>query len=180
MNLVTATLIAGFLLLSVGALLLSYPAPIRKGLLAFPRSKGASLILLAVATGLVLWQVSQLGEADFGKYKNILFVFFLILAVGSWFKVPDFLGTRALTVLGLLLAGQFLDAAYLEQPTTRLFLVVFSYIIIVLCLYLASVPYRLRDAINALDQRLGARKILGISLACYGAVLCLVPFTFAA
>jgi hypothetical protein len=178
MNLVIATLVAGILLLLTGVSIYTYPEPIRRLLTAFPRSRPAALVLLAVAVAFVLFHVSQLGEADFGKYKNLLFGFFVILAVGSWFRVPDFLGIRALSVLGLLLSGQFLTAAYLQPPTTRLFLVVLSYLIILLCLYLAASPFRFRDAVAKLNDSNGLRKVAGGALAIYGIALCLVPLTY--
>ncbi len=178
MSLVVATLLAGGLLLLTGILLIVYPDPVRRGLTRFPRSRTATLVLLAVATALVLYNVRQLGEADFGKYKNILFAFFLLVAIGSWFRVPDFLGIRALAVLGLLLCGQFLTAAYLQPPTSRLFLVALSYLIILLCLYLAAVPYRFRDAVSRLNQSAGTRKFSGTLVTLYGLLLCVLPLTY--
>ena len=178
MSLVIATLLAGVLTLVVGLSIFLYPEPVRRGLTGFPRSRPAALVLLIAATAFVLIHVLQLGEADFGKYKNILFVFFAVIAVGSWFRVPDFLGIRALSVLTLLLSGQFLDAAYLEAPKTRLFLVVLSYLLILASLYLAAVPYRFRDAVTKLDRSGGLRKIAGGLFALYGLLLCLLPLTY--
>lgn len=178
MSLTLATLVAGVLLLALGSILLVYSSAFRKALTAFPRSRRATFILLTSATVLVLYEVSQLGEADFGKYKNILFVFFLVLAIGSWFRVPDFLGIRALAVLGLLLSGQFLSAAYLEPPTTRLFLVVLSYLIIGTCLYLAAVPFRFRDAVTFLNRSDGSRRFIGAMLCAYGVLLFVVTLTY--
>ena len=178
MSLVLATLVAGIFLLILGLALILYPAPVRNALTAFPRSRTAAFVLLVAATGLVLFNVSKLGEADFGKYKNILFAFFLMLSIGAWFRVPDFLGIRALSVLGLILAGQFLAAAYLQLPTTRLFLVVFSYVIVLLSLYLAASPYRFRDAVARFNSSNGIRQITGGSLAVYGIILCVMPLTY--
>lgn len=178
MTLVTASLLAGVLLLGAGALLASYPPRVRSFLMAFPRCRKGAFVLLFLATAVVLYQVTQLGEADFGKYKHILFAFFLVLAVGAWFQVPDFLGVRALAVLGLLLAGVFLRAAFLEPPATRLFLVVFTYGVIVASIYLAAAPYRLRDALLGLDQRPAIRRGVGIGFSLYGLLLCLLPLSF--
>ena len=178
MTLVFASVSAGVLLLAAGALLLLYPGAVRRGLRAFPRHRGTTLALLSGATAIVLYNVTQLGEADFGKYRHLLFVFFLALAVGAWFRVPDFLGIRALAVLGLLLAGVYLRAAYLEPPAARLFLVVASYALVLVSLYLAAVPYRFRDAVDRLDRSKALRRGVGAAGAAYGLLLCLVPVTF--
>lgn len=178
MNLILATLVAGLLLLASGLALFLYPEPVRKALTAFPRSRPAAFVLLTAATTLVLLHVLQLGEADFGKYKHIIFGFFLLLAIGAWFRVPDFLGIRALSVLGLLLAGQFLAAAYLQDPTTRLFLVAFSYLMILSCLYLAAVPFRFRDLVLRLDNARRLRRGVGGALLGYGILLCVIPITY--
>lgn len=178
MNLVVATLLSGALVTACGLLLATYPSRIRKALTRFPRSRTSTLVLLVVATSLVLYRVTQLGEADFGKYKNILFGFFLLLSVGAWFKVPDFLGVRALAVLGLLFASVLLHSAFLEPPQSRHLLTVFSYLVIIGCLYLAAVPYRFRDMISAINQRHGIRRVLGIATTLYGLLLLLAPLTF--
>ena len=178
MSLVAATLLAGVALLAAGGLLWAYPPVFRRALRGFPRSDAATLFLLVLATALVLFQVSRLGEADFGKYKHILFGFFLILSIGAWFRVPDFLGIRALAVLGLLLANLFLHAAFLEPPATRLLLVGVTYLMILACLYLAAVPYRFRDATEKLDHSPGLRRITGAIGAGCGLLLCLAPITY--
>jgi len=178
MSLVAATLLSGVLLLIAGLSLTFYPLRIRSGLKQFPRSKTSALVLLVIATSLVLIEVTQLKEADFGKYKNILFGFFLALAIGAWFRVPDFLGVRALSVIGLLFAGVLLNSAFLEPPQTRLFLTGFAYLLIVASLYLAAVPYRLRDAISAVDKRRNLRVPVGFSLTGYGILLCVLPLSY--
>jgi len=178
MSLSIATFLAGSLLLAAGLLTILYPETIARGIRSFPRSRACGLVLLVSATAIVLYEVRLLGEADFGKYKNILFAFFLLIAVGAWFKVPDFLGVRALSVLGLLFAGALLQSAFLEAPETRLFLVVFAYGLIVASLYLAAAPFRLRDWITAIDQNPGLRKGTGFAFTIYGLALCLIPLTY--
>lgn len=178
MSLFTATLISGILLLFVGGLLAWYPSRVKTFLTGFPRNKTCTFVLLLVATSIVLYEVTQLREADFGNYKHILFGFFLALAIGAWFRVPDFLGVRALSVIGLLFAGVLLRSAFLEPPQTRLFLTAFSYAIIIGSLYLAAVPYRLRDLISALNHRPGLRRTLGCGLGGYGFLLCLIPLSY--
>lgn len=178
MNLTLATLLTGIFLLALGFLLLRYPSSIAEQLKQLPRSKPVTFVLLLTATAWVLWNVSQLGQADFGDYKVWLAAFFLILSVGSWFYVPDFLGIRALAVLLLLICGALLQAAFLQEPTTRLFLSGFCYFVIIIALYLAAVPYRFRDWVHYVDQHKSKRIGLGFFTAAYGALLLLIPLTY--
>ena len=62
--------------------------------------------------------------------------------------MPDFLNVRALAGLALLIASLLLDAAYMQDAASRLFLVGFVYLVILLALIFGGAPYLLRDAIN--------------------------------
>ena len=42
-----------------------------------------------------LYRIWHLSEADFGAYRKQLFVFFALVAIGSFIYVPDFLAVRA-------------------------------------------------------------------------------------
>jgi len=178
MNLTFATLFTGLLLLVLGVALVRYSTDTARRLGNFPRSKPATLVLLVAATLWVLWNVSQLGEADFGNYKVWLGAFFLILGVGAWFYVPDFLGVRSLAVLLMLSSGTILNAAFLQEPVTRLFLAGFCYFVILLSLYLAAVPYRLRDWVQYVEKNNRARTLLGSFTTAYGILLLLLPLSY--
>ncbi|MEM0966021.1 MAG: hypothetical protein AAGJ81_07740 [Verrucomicrobiota bacterium] len=178
MSLAVASVVAGAILLIIGIYLWTYSEKMRHLLQRFPRSKPATFVLLVAASAIVLVNVSQLGEADFGKYKEILMVFFALLAVGAWFTVPDFLGIRALSVLGLLFAGQLLSAAYFEPYDTKFFLALFAYFVVVVCLYLAAAPYRVRDWIDKINGAPKLRRIVALVASAYGALLCLLALTF--
>ncbi len=119
MTLFQATLLTGIFLIAFGAHFLWHGIGSAKSVQAFPRSQVAAFILLGTAAAWFLYKVTQLGPADFGQYKNLLFIVFLVVAVGSFFFVPDFLAVRGLAALTLLTAGSLLDAAYMEPPTAR-------------------------------------------------------------
>jgi hypothetical protein len=113
----------------------------------------------------------HLGPADFGQYRHLLFLVFLTVAVGSFFYVPDFLAVRGLSALTLLTSGVLLDAAYMQNPQTRLFLVSFVYLLIVISLYLGANPYRLRDFFDWLYKKEFRPRAIGGALAAYGILL---------
>jgi len=178
MTLFQATLFTGIFLIAFGAHFLWHGMRSAKSVQAFPRSQTAAYLLLGSAAAWFLYKVTQLGPADFGQYKHILFLVFLVTAVGSFIYVPDFLAVRGLAALILLTAGTLLDAAYMELPTARLTLVSFVYLAIVVALYLGANPYRLRDFFDWLYRQEARPRIFGGIFATYGLVLLAVALTY--
>src|SRR5690606_9150535 len=115
---------------------------------------------------------------DFGAYRHYLFLGFGVVAVLSFFHARDFLAVRGLAILILLAANVLLDAAYMQEPAGRLFLVSFVYLAIVAALYLGMSPFRMRDFFGWLFATDGRPKILGGVLLFYGLLLNIVAFTY--
>ena len=178
MTLFQATIGVGIFLLLFGGHYLWHGIKTAQITQAFPRSQPAAVLLLGTAASWFLYKVLHLGPADFGQYRHILFMVFLVTAVGSFIYVPDFLAVRGLAALSLLLSGALLDAAYMQEPQTRLFLVSFIYLIIVLSLYLGASPYRLRDFFDWLYKADLRPRIAGGVIAAYGALLIGVALTY--
>jgi hypothetical protein len=133
---------------------------------------------MGIASAWFLYKVLNLGPADFGQYRHLLFVVFLVTALGSFYYVPDFLAVRGLAALVLLVAAELLGAAFLEPPQSRLFLVSFVYLAIVAALYLGASPYRLRDFLDWLYRKDVRPRVFGGIFAAYGAVLLVVALTY--
>ena len=128
MSLFYATLSTGlFLILCGGTLIFNYNSS-QKFLTAFPRSKSATYLLMATAMIWFSLKIYNLPLSEFGEYKTILLAIFLSITFASFYFVPDFLGVRALAGLTLLIADALLDAAFMQDPSTRLFLVSFVYL----------------------------------------------------
>ena len=85
--------------------------------------------------------------------------------------MPDFLGERALAGLTLLIADALLDAAFMQDPSTRLFLVSLVYLAILLAFILGASPYLLRDVINWFFKMKFRVQILSYTLFLYGVLL---------
>jgi len=178
MTLFQATLFTGIFLTAFGAHFLWHGMRAAKSVQAFPRSRVAAYILLGTAAAWFLYKVTQLGPADFGQYKNLLFGIFLVVALGSFIYVPDFLAVRGLAALILLIAGSLLNAAYMELPMARLFLVSFVYLAIIVALYLGANPFRLRDFFEWLYRKEIRPRIFGGFFAVYGCLLLGVALTY--
>lgn len=178
MTLFQATLFTGLCLIIFGTYYLWYGLKTAPRMQAFPRSRTAAWLLLGTAAAWFLYKVLHLSVADFGNYKNILFVVFLVTAVGSFYYVPDFLAVRGLAALILLSAGVLLEAAYMQLPQARLLLVSFIYLAIVIALILGANPYKLRDFFNWLYQTDTRPRIMGGLLATYGVLLIVVALSY--
>ena len=85
-----------------------------------------------------------------------------------------------ITLLSLALAATpLLGAAFMEfgQPQ-RLFMVTLVFVAIVAAIYLAAVPYRLRDFFQWLFATPGRARVFGAGLLIYGLVLSGLAFTY--
>lgn len=178
MSLFQATLYTGIFLALFGLPFFINGSAIEKSVCRFPRSSKAAYLLMGAASIWFLYHVWHLGPADFGQYRLPLFALFFVAAVGSFYFVPDFLAVRGLAALILLTAGVLLDAAYMQDPVARLFLVSFVYAAIVVALILGASPYKLRDFINWLYRSSVRPKIFGGLFFLYGLLLVGLAFTY--
>lgn len=181
MTLFTATVLPAVLLLALGGALFAPRERLMVWSAGMLRSRAFDAIAFGIPALWFLYHVLQLGEADFGQLRNILFVAFATVGIGAWLYMPDFLGIRGVAMFTLLLAHELLRAAFQQYDLPqRLFMVSFVYISIVAALYFGSVPFRFRDLRNWLlreGQPLRA-KLAGGAFAAYGAVLLVVSFTY--
>ncbi len=180
MSLFLATLLAALALLFVGVALVWNAPPIGALARGFPRSRRAAYVTMGLGAAWTLYRVTQLGEADFGDYKTPLFIGFAVLAIAVFRYVPDFLSVRGACVAASSAADALLTAAYMryEEPG-RLFLVAPVYAMILLALYLAVSPFRVRDFANWLFARGARPRVVGAAVGIYGLVLLGVAFGYA-
>ncbi len=178
MSLFTATLIIAIALIAKGLIWFSLPEQVGSTYTSMLRSPLASYLLFGLASIWVLWNVAHLGEADFGEYRIWLLLLFGAVAIVAFISLKDFLVVRAWAILALLIAKVLLDAAYMEPALGRLFLVVFSYIIIILALYFAAVPYKMRDFTNWIFAKKSRVKQFASGFIIYGLFLFAALFTY--
>lgn len=178
MTLFTATLIIAIALIAKGLIWFCFPQQVNKTYTVFLRSPITSFLFFGLASIWVLWEVAHLGEADFGEYRNWLLLLFGGVAIVSFIYLRDFLMVRGWAILSLLIAKVLLDAAFLEPPVSRLFLVVFSYFLILQALYFAAVPYRMRDIINWIFAKNSRVKQFAGGFLLYGILLLGALFTY--
>lgn len=178
MSLYYATLLPGIILLILSVLLLWEKANFESIAKSSLRSLPVTCITMGLGSGWFIYDVSQLGAADFGHYRIYLCILFFVIAVLSFIFVKDFLSVRGAVILVLMCSRGLLEAAYMQDPASRLFMVSFVYISIILALYLGVVPYRMRDFFNWLFARRSRVNSFGSLFALYGLLLCIVAFSY--
>ena len=179
MSLLTANLLVGILVFATGAHFFFGNKKTEEQTKAFPRSPLAAKILMGLATVWFVFNLSQLGEADFGNHKTKLMAVFAIGALLSFVYVPDFLAVRGAAGLILLGGAHILDAAYMQwEHPQRLLMVTVTYIALAKAVYLGACPYRLRDWIDWTYAKAVRAKLLGALNLGTGVALIVTAFTY--
>ncbi len=179
MSLTVATLIPGLLLLLLGLPLLLNHSGYTAMLKSFPRSTAAAYLFFGVGAAWFLYAIWHLSPADFGEYRTLLFIGFLLVAVLSFKCVPDFLAVRGLATLVLMGAMPLLEAAYMEyNKPQRLVMVTAVYLALAGAIWLGAQPWRLRDFFTWLFAQPARARGVGGALIGYGLLLAVVAFTY--
>lgn len=171
-------LVVGFLLLAGHALALWRLSDCGKWLRAFPRSRAAGTILVAVAG---IWSFALVAKMDLGEFASLRKVMLLGIAAGTfltWRYVEEFLAVRALGMLAMLAAEPVLEAAFLRPETTRLLVVSLAYAWIILGLFWVGMPWVLRDQITWLTAQRSRLMAVAWGGVAYGAVVLLCAALF--
>ena len=179
MSLLQANIITGLLFLLFGLLLTLKTSAAIPWLVNFPRSKSCSFWFVSFATLFFLVRhVLYLSEADFGNYKLMIGGLAIGVACLSFIFVSDFLSVRGLSMILLLYSREVLDAAFLQEPATRVILVVIIYFIIAVGLYFGAWPYRMRDMLEWMVKKQKRFKLLGFTFSLIGLLLLALSATY--
>lgn len=148
LTLQTVGLIAGIALVLLSLPGLVKPTLMQTWLKRFPRSTVAGVVLLTIALVWSFWLLATMEMGEFSGFRKPLLIILPIGYVLVLRFVEEFLAVRALGILCLLAAEPLLEAAFHRYETSRLFLTVLAYLMIVAGLFWVTMPYLLRDQIN--------------------------------
>ncbi len=150
-----------------------FGAAVRK----FPRSVPWGYALMLLGTAWFLLNLNQESIADFAAWKNLLFLGFAAVGIGSCVFVQDFLAVRGLAVVLLLLAKLMVDLGrpHLTQTPFVLIFQAWAYVLVLAGMWFTVSPWRLRDLLNwttASEKRIkvgcGIRLAFGLLIALLG------------
>lgn len=179
MNLYYFTLTTALMIGTMGIFLCIKPEKTLGFAHGLVRSQKAAILFLLIGLIWFLFKhVQNLGEAEFGDYKYVIGFIATGVALSSYFFINDFLSVRAFCILALLYSREVLDAAFLQEPQSRLFLVSAIYFIIILSLYFGAWPYRLRDLIKHFNANSKKVTLLGAIIFIYALLLIVVSFNY--
>lgn len=147
----------------------------------FPRNVPIGIALMLVATSWFLWILTQEAVSDFAAYKNILFILFAAVGVGTCIFVQDFIAVRGLAVLFMLVAKLMVDCGRPLLGKTHWVLVIqtWAYLMVVAGIWLTLSPWRLRDFLNwatADEKRVRVGSAIRLAFGLLVAVLGLTKF----
>lgn len=169
--------LAGFLVvlgaLSVltGIVLLRFPAAVRAGLLAFPRSKWPGRLLTVLCVFWVYWVVSHATLGMFDGVKPFLPVAALVLAGAVIYFMDELLSPRALGGLLLLMANPVLTGVRWVESPWSLVASLIAYAWVILGCALMLHPWLFRKLTQRVTGSAGSmRTVAWLKLLC-GAVL---------
>ncbi|MCX6997651.1 MAG: hypothetical protein NTV49_11335 [Kiritimatiellaeota bacterium] len=136
----------GAVMMAVNLAVVLAPGPLRRLLLAFPRSRGPAWLLTAVD---LVWASWVVYHADLGRFDGLKPSLFLLtpLAFGLIvFFMDELLAPRALGGLLLLLANPVLNAARWHPSAWHFVMTVLAYAWVAAGIVLVLSPFRFRQA----------------------------------
>jgi len=147
----------------------------------FPRNYPLGVLLMLLATGWFVWNVSVEPIADFSAYKPAMLAGFTAVGVASCIFVRDFLAARGLAVVLLLLAKLMVDTGRLHLGESPFVLVIqtWAYVLVVAGIWFTVTPWKLRDVLEfgtATEMRIRVGSGLRLAFALFIVVLGLTAF----
>jgi len=173
-NLALVSLFLGVLILGWHLVLCLAPGKAGVLLAGFPRHVWAGRILAAIAIGWVVYLVWNSQIAWLEKYRLLLCVLSPVAYVLIIIFVDELLAARALGGIFLLVPALILDVAFVYPSTSRLFMSVFAYVLVILGMILVWSPYMFRKMTAPWSSRIGACRMVGTIGSALGLVMILL------
>ncbi len=184
----TAGILLGMWLVGSHALMIAKPALVQGWVKKFPRNQTAGQVVLGIGMawfwllvapdGLGKLSALQMDLGEFNNIKPLLRILVPAALIAVSMSVRDFLAVRALGLLGLMAAAPLLDAAFLKDPSSRLLVPIFAYILLTKSLFWVGMPYLFRDAVTWATAKNSRWKMLAFGGLAYGIAVLVCAFAF--
>ena len=146
-----------------------------------PRNYPAGVVLTVIAMVWFWFLVAPVGEGflngigmDLGEFNGLKPILRLVVPVACFLvitQVREFLFVRGLGMVALMAAAPILEAAFLKEPTSRLLLSLFAYILLTKGLFWVGMPYTFRDAVTWVTKSSERFKKFALGGVIYGALV---------
>lgn len=143
----------------------------------FHRSEIWGFILMGIGGAWFLYNFNRETLAEFMAYKKYLLLGFGGLAVASCIFVRDYLAVRGLAVTMLMVAWYTLSIARWAETQSRLVIVTWMYVLIMLAMWWTVSPWRLRDYLAWLTASPSRLRANSAAFAAFGIFVALLGLT---
>ena len=174
--------------IGVHLLMIRKPALCQGWLTKLPRHQNAGVwvmgvalvwfwILIAPENMAVIGKMSlDLGEFD--RLKPWLRLIVPLAFLGMVVYANEFLFVRGLGVFALMVAGPLLECAQFKEPTSRLLLVVYAYLLLTKGMFWVGMPFLFRDAVAWATAKEERWKMLSWAGLAFGVLLLACALAF--
>ncbi len=158
LSLFSTGLLLAIWLIGLHLLMLVKPQLMQGFLKKFPRNEQLGQILLGIGlawfwlliapSGLGKLSALSMDLGEFNNAKGLLQIAVPVSLILVCRSIRDFLAVRALGLLGLMVAAPLLGAAFLKDPSSRLLVPIFAYVLLTASMFCVGMPYLFRDAVT--------------------------------
>ncbi len=164
--------ILGLTLISSGITLFKLKPSMEQTFYRWLRNDVLGIVVFLIPATWFMFKLTQLGEADFGQYKNWLLLLFGFTFIGCCIYWRDFLIVRGLAMLTLMSIDALFKISYMSEAIVSPVISLLFYIFILIALYCGCYPYCIRNIFpKAFGKNCRYIKYTGMFCITYGIVL---------
>jgi hypothetical protein len=188
LSLFTTGLVLAIWLIGIHSLMLAKPAMVQGFLKKYPRNDQLGQIVMGIGLAWfwLLIAPDHLGKlsaltmdlGEFNSAKGLLQWAVPVSLILVCRSVRDFLAVRALGLFGLMVAAPLLGAAFLKDPSSRLLVPIFAYVVLTASMFCVGMPYLFRDAVTWVTADQKRWTLLSLAGLGYGVATLVCAFAF--
>ncbi len=188
LSLFTTGLVLAIWLIGIHALMLAKPAMVQGFLKKFPRNDQLGQIVMGIGLAWfwLLIAPDNLGKlsalsmdlGEFNSAKGLLQWAVPVSLILVCRSIRDFLAVRALGLFGLMVAAPLLYASDLRDPSSRLLVPIYAYIVLTASMFCVGMPYLFRDAVTWVTADQKRWTLLSVAGLGYGVATLVCAFAF--
>ena len=172
MSITTFSRILGISLIGFGILFFLIKPSLEQTFYRWLRNDVLGITVFLIPATWFMFKLTQLGEADFGQYKNWLLLLFGFTFVGCCIYWRDFLIIRGLAMLTIMSIDALFKISYMSEAIVSPAISLLFYICIIIALYCGCYPYCIRNILpKAFCKNSRYIKYMGAFCLIYGIVL---------
>lgn len=164
--------ILGFSLIVFGIIFFNIKPSAEQAFYQWLRNDILGIVIFLIPAIWFMFKLTQLGEADFGQYKNWLLLLFGFTFIGCCIYWRDFLIVRGLAMFAIMSIDALFKISYMSEAIVSPAISLLFYIFIILALYCGCYPYYIRDILPKVFAKNSRYiKYMGTFCITYGSVL---------